>query len=88
MSLFAAVGMTTTTVAEKVYPEYAAHDLWQDCLKANSNSEIACINNFSSVGLTTTTVQAAFFKYLKRDHGWYPETEAEAYPWLDECLNK
>jgi dienelactone hydrolase len=86
VAAFDAVGMTAAAVAVKVYPEYLAHDLWKACLEKNMNSESACIAEFSNVGLTEASVQAAFLKYLKNDHGWYPEVENVAYPWLEDCL--
>lgn len=83
---FAAAGITPTCIATTGSVENCTHEVWMNCLK--TNSEAACGTQFASVGVTDSCVEAAFQKYSRRDHGWYPETEVEAYPWMEKCLKK
>jgi dienelactone hydrolase len=79
-------GVTATCIADNGSVEGCAHELWMNCLK--TNTEAVCEGQFVSVGVTDSCVEAAFQKYSRRDHGWYPETEAEAYPWMERCLKR
>lgn len=87
LNAFVRVGITATCITDKGHVQYCAHDVWKECMDMYA-SESRCISYFSETGITAASIEDAFQKYLRRDHGWYPETEAEAYPWLEECLKK
>jgi len=84
---FDAVGVNPICIQQNGSLDSCTHKLWMNCLN-QGQSEDVCKNTFSSVGVTNTCIDEASKKHLRRDHGWYPETEAAAYPWLEQCLRR
>lgn len=87
LAAFDSIGMTAACIALRGSPTQCAHRIWMDCLAA-PHSESDCQLRFASAGVNDSCVEHAFQTYLRRDHGWYPETESLAYPWLTSCLRR
>jgi dienelactone hydrolase len=60
---------------------------WTECRVAEGLDEAACTARFAGAGVTEACVEASFQAGWRRDHGWYPEVEDEAWPWLLACLD-
>ncbi len=85
----AAVGMTAACVDNWSGVAYnCAWDLyWRRCRELGSDYA-ECVDRLAVPGFDEACIEASFQSGCRRDHGWYPEVEAEAYPWLDECLRR
>jgi dienelactone hydrolase len=84
---FVTAGMTDDCVWRNGSSAGCAHEIWENCLHT-PHSEAECQAQFSGIGVTDRCIEESFKTYLRRDHGWYPETENEAYPWLESCLKR
>lgn len=87
-SNFDSIGMTKECVENNNgYAFYCAHELyWDNCRIKEGKSQAECTAIFASVGVTAETANTWGDNVCRRNHGWYPETENEAYPWLDACF--
>jgi len=84
---FHAGSMDASCIAAHGSPLNCAYQLWQDCLAA-PHTEAECRLRYTRLGITDACVEQSFQTHFRRDHGWYPETEALVYPWLESCLNR
>lgn len=85
----AAVGFTDTCIFDNDSVQGCAHYLyWTKCRQSEGRSEAACIARFATVGVNASCIDAAYQSGCRADHGWYPEVEARAYPWLAACLSR
>lgn len=85
---YAAAGVTAACIGDWSGPAECAHNLyWAGCRK-QGKSDAQCRAAFQAAGieLTDACVQQGYESGCRRDHGWYPETQALAYPWLAACL--
>lgn len=81
----AAVGVDEGCVASAGSALSCAHAAWTACL-VDLGGESACLDRFATAGVDEPCVEAAFQAGCRRDHGWYPEVESAAWPWLEACL--
>ncbi len=82
-----AIGMTAACVDDWSGVAYnCAWDLyWRRCRELGNDYE-TCVLELVVPGFDEACIDASFESGCRRDHGWYPEVEADAYPWFEECL--
>jgi dienelactone hydrolase len=85
----ASVGMTAACVADWSGVAYnCAWDLYWNHCREDGQDYNECVAELAVSGFDEPCIQASFESGCRRDHGWYPEVEAEAYPWLEDCLRR
>jgi dienelactone hydrolase len=88
LSPYAAVGIDEACVSSAGSALTCAWQRWWvEYRVAEGLDEAACAARFAPAGVTEPCVEASFLSGCRRDHGWYPEVEDEAWPWLLACLD-
>lgn len=87
---YAAHGLTRRCIEENGNAALGcAHFLYvEQCQRAEGRGAAECRARFAPLGVTDACIDAAVDRGCRRDHGWYPETEERAWPWLDACLRR